>query len=183
MSNTFFGQHVHRAAFLLSAIGVFASVFTASFYFYDSTPFPRLHVILSLIAFLCYLLLIVGNYIESAALYYPFLLIIPFCILAQLLNAFLIFFIIGIELTTGRRQIIEDPDLSHVYSFVRAHPEFTYDALRPPHVLVLLLGLIYLLAALFQIYFYVVVIRALRYMRKIENGRFLEEITWSRRVH
>ncbi|KAI6226645.1 hypothetical protein M3Y95_00642400 [Aphelenchoides besseyi] len=176
------GQHVHRGCFLIAVVGILASVFTACFYLY-TTARPLAYIILSLIAFLCYLSLAFGNYVESATCYFPFLIIIPFCILAQLINAFLIFFVVGIGLTTGRRQIIEDPDLSRVLDYVRGHPDYAYDSLRTPHVWVIVLGVIYLISACLQTYFYSVVVRALSYLRKIENGRYLEEITWSRRVH
>jgi hypothetical protein len=60
--------------------------------------------------------------------------------LAQILNALLIFFIVGIALTTGKRQIHEDPDLNTVHQFVHDNQGFTYDALRTPNIWVLLLG-------------------------------------------
>jgi len=183
MSNTCIGgAHVHRGAFIISIIGILASVVTLCFYLNEPIK-AYFHITLTLIAFLCYLGLVVGNNSEHHALYWPFLIVIPVAILAQILNALLIFFIVGVQLSTGRRQIVEDQDLANVYQFVRAHPGLTFDALRPASVLVILLGVAYLVAAFFQCYFYSVIIRAAKYLRKVRHSRSLEEITWTRRVY
>ncbi|KAI6191045.1 hypothetical protein M3Y97_00185100 [Aphelenchoides bicaudatus] len=173
MTNTCFGgSHVHRGAFLIGIIGIVASVITECFYFNEPVR-VYFHIALSLVAFFCYIGILLAYHSERVIFYTPFFFIIPVCILAQLFNALLIFFVVGFKLTTGERQAVADPDLSSIYQFVKDNRGFTYDALRPPSVWVIILGVVFLVSACIQAYFYSVIVRAARYLQKLGNSTVL----------
>ncbi|KAI6240385.1 hypothetical protein M3Y99_00470600 [Aphelenchoides fujianensis] len=164
--------HVHKGAFQIGIVGLVLSVFIMLWciFFHSFVVFS-----IGTVSFCCYLGLVMAVHIESCGLYWPFLLLEPLVIFAELTFCMISFLVIGAASFLDAKGINSDPQ---VQTLIRAYPLFFQDL----DEYALGFSSFMLLWAAVQVYAYSVVLRAFAYLRKVRDFPPPLSVGWNHRV-